>query len=58
MVTWSQTFTDSHKQEMVFCVQNCSEHQSHTYTTMTVTITNITISLTQPKYNLIGLSGI
>ena len=31
------------------CVQNCSEHQSHTYTTMTVTKTNVTISLTQPN---------
>ena len=48
-VTWSQTFTDSHKRELVFCVQNCTEYQSHTYTTMTVTKTNITISLTQPN---------
>ena len=49
-MTQSQTFTDSHKREMVFsCVQNCTEDQSHTYTTMTVTKTNITISLTQPN---------
>ena len=44
-VTWSRTFTDSHNREMVFL---CTEHQSHTYTTMTVTKTNVTISLTQP----------
>ena len=44
MVTWSQTTTDSHKREMV---QNSTEHQSHTYTTMTVTKTYVTISLTQ-----------
>ena len=25
------------------CVQNCTEYQSHTYTTMTVTKTNVTI---------------
>ena len=31
------------------CVQNCTEHQSHTYTTMTVTKTKIEISLTQPN---------
>ena len=31
------------------CVQNCTEHLSHTYTTMTVTKTNVTISLTQPN---------
>ena len=31
------------------CVQNCTEHQSHTYTMMTVIKTNITISLTQPN---------
>ena len=31
------------------CVQNCTEHQSHTYTTMTVTKTDVTISLTQPN---------
>ena len=31
------------------CVQNCTEHQSHTYTTMTVTKTNVTISITQPN---------
>ena len=46
MVTWSQRFTDSHKQELVFL---CTEYQSHTYTTMTVTKTNVTISLTQPN---------
>ena len=48
-VTWSQTFTDSHKREMLSCVQNCTEHQSLSYTTMTVTKTNITILLTQPN---------
>ena len=41
-MTRSQTFTDSHKQEMVFL---CTE----SYTTMTVTKTNVTISLTQPN---------
>ena len=32
-----------------YCVQNCTEHPSHTYTMMTVTKTNVTISLTQPN---------
>ena len=31
------------------CVQNCTDLQSHTYTTMTVTKTNVTNSLTQPN---------
>ena len=49
-MTWSQTFTDSITSEKwCSCVQNCTEHQSHTYTIMTVTKTNVTISLTQPN---------
>ena len=31
------------------CVQNCTEHQSLLHTTMTVTKTNVTISVTQPN---------
>ena len=42
----SQTVTNK---KWCSCVQNCTEHQSHTYTTMTVTKTNVTISLTQPN---------
>ena len=46
-MTRSQTFTDSHKQEMVFL---CTElYRTPKFTTMTVTKTNITISLTQPN---------
>ena len=48
-VAWSQTSTDSQNEKWCSCVQNCSEHQSHTYTTMTVTKTKVTISLTQPN---------
>ena len=40
----SQTVTSK---KWCSCVQNCTEHPSHTYTTMTVTKTNVTISLTQ-----------
>ena len=48
-VTWSQTSTDSHKQEMVFlCTELYRTPKSH-MTTMTVTKTNVTISLTQPN---------
>ena len=39
--------TDIHRQSQARNVQNCTEHQSHKYTTMTVTKTNITILLTQ-----------
>ena len=46
MVTRSRTFT---REQWCSCVQNCTEHQGHTYTTMTVTKTNVTISLTQPN---------
>ena len=42
----SQTVTS---EKWCSCVQNCTEHLSHKYTTMTVTKTNITISLTQPN---------
>ena len=48
-MTQSQTFKDSHKQEKVFLCTELREVQSHTYTTMTVTKTNVTISLTQPN---------
>ena len=62
-VTWSQTSSDSHKREMVFlCTElhrtpkshihnnECNiTISSHTYTTMNVTKTNITISITQPN---------
>ena len=48
----SQTVTS---EKWCSCVQNCTEHQSDTYTTMTVTKTNVTIST---KRHLIGLSGI
>ena len=48
MVTQSQTSIDSHKREMVFlCTEMYTKDQSHTYTTITVTKTNVTISLTQ-----------
>ena len=30
-------------------ILSCTEHQSHTYTIMTVTKSNVTISLTQPN---------
>ena len=49
MVTQSQTSTDSHKREMVFLCTELYRTQSHTYPTMTVTKTNVTISLTQPN---------
>ena len=42
----SQTVTS---EKRCSCVQNCTEHLSHTYTTMPVTKTNVTISLTQPN---------
>ena len=48
-MTWSQTVTDSHKQEMVFLSTELYRTPSHTYTTMTVTKPNVTISLTQPN---------
>ena len=44
--------TDIHRQSQArngVLVQNCTEHQIHTYTIMTVTKTNVTISLTQPN---------
>ena len=45
--------TDIHRQvtteKWCSCVHNCTEHLGPTYTTMTVTKTNITISLTQPN---------
>ena len=44
-MTRSQTVTS---QKWRSCVQNCIEHQSHKYTTMTVTKTIVTVSLTQP----------
>ena len=50
------TVTDIHRQSqarngvLVYrIVQNCTEHLSHNYTTMTVTKTNVTTSLTQPN---------
>ena len=53
--------TDSHRQSQPVtsknwysCVQNCTEYQSHKYIRMTVTNTNITISLTQPNKILLG----
>ena len=42
----SQTVTS---EKWCSCVQNCTEHLSHTYTTMTVTKTNVKISLMQPN---------
>ena len=42
----SQTVTS---EKWCSCVQNHTEHLSHNYTTMTVTKTNVTISLTQPN---------
>ena len=50
-MTQSQTLTDSHKQEMVFlCTELYRTPKSQLHdTTMTVTKTNVTISLTQPN---------
>ena len=43
-VTQSWTFTGSDKREMVFLRTISTEYQSHMYTIMTVTKTNVTIS--------------
>ena len=48
MMTQSQTVTNSHKQELVFLCTEVYRTPSHKYIKMTVTKTNVTISLMQP----------
>ena len=48
-MTQSQTSQTVTSEKWCSCVQNCTEHPSHMYTTMNVTKTNDTLSLTQPN---------
>ena len=43
------TVTNSHKQELVFLCTEVYRTQSHEYTKITLTKTNVTISLVQPN---------